>query len=381
MKHQFRICWLLSTLLLLLSGFLAVGHSPAAQTAAPPAVGDIQYQVIDLGTLSSGSSSYASAVNELGQVVGHAGVAGGEHAFLWLPEAAYGLPAGMNDLGTLAFDYSEAYGINDLGYVVGRSAVADEDADHHAFLWRPGLGMTDLGTLGGTYSEANGVNNAGQAVGAAYNLVGDRYAFLWEADQMTGLDPLNPQDTFNEAHDVNESGLIAGQSSIEFATARATLWTNGSPMNLGTLGGSDSWANSLNDAGQVVGDSGTGDGRLSGFIWLPEAAYGFPAGMNDLTPDANLAQIYDINNQGQVVGYGVYDAYNGAILWDAGTVYHLDDLIDPNSGWHLNNAQNINDAGQIVGTGTFNNQPRAFLLTPSTGGAPSHWLFLPAVIR
>jgi probable HAF family extracellular repeat protein len=377
MKQRFRMRWLLAILFLLLVGFLVMSHSPAAQTAAPPAVSGVQYQITDLGTLPGGNSSYAVAINELGQVAGSATVNGwsSEHAILWLPEPAYGLPAGMNDLGTFALNYSQAYDINDMGYVVGYSTIDDEDSDGHGFLWRPGLGMMDLGTLGGDDSEAHGVNNAGQVVGEAYNSDDERYAFLWQDGQMNSLDPLNPQDTENEAHDVNESGQVAGQSSIEFATHRATLWINGSPMNLGTLGGKDSEANGgsdseahgLNDAGQVVGASGTSDDRLSAFIWLPEAAYGLPEGMNDITPDASQAQIYNINNQGQAVGYGVYNNpyHNGAILWDAGTTYRLNELIDPDSGWHINSAYDIIDAGQIVGIGTFNGQPRAFLLTPA----------------
>jgi probable HAF family extracellular repeat protein len=246
------------------------------------------------------------------------------------------------------------------------------------------MGMVDLGTLGGDASEAYGVNNAGQVVGAADDENGDWYAFIWEDEQMNPLGALNDEGTHNEAQAVNEAGMIAGVSSVEFATNRAALWTDGTPANLGTLGGDDSEAFGLNGAGQVVGASGTGDGRLSAFIWLPTAAYGLPAGMSDLTPDANQAQVYGINNNGQAVGSGVYDTYSGAILWEAGTTYHLDDLIDPNSGWHLNNAQDINDAGQIVGIGTFNGQPRAFLLVPADPDPDPSLplrLYLPAIVR
>ncbi len=42
----------------------------------------------------------------------------------------------------------------------------------------------------------------------------------------------------------------------------------------------------------------------------------------------------------------------------------LNTLIDPASGWILTSARDINDAGQITGTGLFDGQPRAFLLTP-----------------
>jgi probable HAF family extracellular repeat protein len=46
-------------------------------------------------------------------------------------------------------------------------------------------------------------------------------------------------------------------------------------------------------------------------------------------------------------------------------MYDLNTLIDPSSGWRLMDAQDINDAGQIVGYGiNGNEQGHAFLLTP-----------------
>ena len=54
----------------------------------------------------------------------------------------------MRDLGTLGGDYSDAYGINDAGQVVGWSYTAEGFG--HAFITAAdGMGMRDLGTLGG----------------------------------------------------------------------------------------------------------------------------------------------------------------------------------------------------------------------------------------
>ena len=46
----------------------------------------------------------------------------------------------------------------------------------------------------------------------------------------------------------------------------------------------------------------------------------------------------------------------------------LNNLIAPSSGWILNTANGINDAGQIVGNGTINGYTRGFLLTPALPG-------------
>src|SRR5260370_1867826 len=69
----------------------------------------------------------------------------------------------ITDLGTLGGATSTACGINDLGQVAGKSAIATGQL--HAFLWQSGI-ITDLGVLPGlSFSEARAVNNRGQGVG------------------------------------------------------------------------------------------------------------------------------------------------------------------------------------------------------------------------
>jgi probable HAF family extracellular repeat protein len=99
---------------------------------------------------------------------------------------------------------------------------------------------------------------------------------------------------------------------------------DGTQMNdLGTLGGTNSFAWALNDSGQVVGRS-------------------------DIAGGAQHAFLYD--------GTGLHD---------------LNALIPPNTGWVLQVAEAINDAGQIAGYGTFNGQTEAFLLTPLGASSPA----------
>lgn len=114
----------------------------------------------DLGTLG-GDVSFSQRINAMGQVVGWSSIAGNSanHAFLWTPDVPNGTTGSIIDLGHLGASYSIAYGINDVGVVVGASATSG--GEQHAFVWTQATGMVDLGTLGGVYSFALGINDGG----------------------------------------------------------------------------------------------------------------------------------------------------------------------------------------------------------------------------
>lgn len=115
----------------------------------------------------------AFGINELGQVVGRGLLAPPvrHHAVLW-PD-----PSTVLDLGTLGGDNSEARDINDDGLVIGHSET--DAGETVAFVWREDLGMHPLGTLGGANSKAFAVNAAGQIVGEAETSTGEVHAALW----------------------------------------------------------------------------------------------------------------------------------------------------------------------------------------------------------
>ncbi len=73
-----------------------------------------------------------------------------------------------------------------------------------------------------------------------------------------------------------------------------------------------------------------------------------------------------INNEGQIVGSSLTsgDAASHAFLYQGGTMIDLNTLIPADSGWVLQGASWINDLGQIVGGGTLNGVSAAFRLDP-----------------
>jgi probable HAF family extracellular repeat protein len=201
------------------------GGNRAFRYTGTPGAGGV---MANLGTLG-GTVSEGYGINTAGQVAGYATTTGDAAGRAFRYTGTPGAGGAMADLGSLGGTTSWARGINDAGDVVGWSyftLVQPYIYTPHAFRYSgtPGAGgaMVDLGTLGGISSQAFDINDAGFIVGIAERSPaagGGSWPALWRPGNTTidldaWLDATNPTLgafwTLDGASDINNSGLITG---------------------------------------------------------------------------------------------------------------------------------------------------------------------------
>jgi probable HAF family extracellular repeat protein len=174
------------------------------------------------------------------------------------------------------------------------------------------------------------------------------FGFLIAADgtppaTITDLGP-PPGFAITDGRGINNAQQVVGVMAVSpsggyEASYHAFLYSHGTMMDLGTLGGFHSIARAINAAGQVVGYAET-FGQSHAFLYSDGV-------MNDLgTLGGNYSDAYDINAAGQVVGYSSFprDFNTRAFLYSDGVMTYIGSLDGV-----LSAATGINAAGQVVG--------------------------------
>ncbi|HPD30329.1 MAG TPA: DUF3466 family protein [Phycisphaerae bacterium] len=338
-----------------------------ATTCMPGATRTAQaecYAVTNVGTVAGATELQVRDMNNAGEIVGWAVANNVYQGFLY----ANGL---MISLGSLGGQGCQAHGINDARQVVGAAATAT--GQEHAFIYTGGQ-MIDLGTLGGTRSSAAAINNSGLVTGFSTAGNGTYRLFTWQNGVMTdaGLVGL----TNCEVWDINSSGTVIGLNQLITSQLLAFNWTSsGGFQTLGTFGGAEGYPYRINDNGQIVGAIWTGQTTLLGARIYHAFLYRNGATTDLGTLGGSSSGANGINNSGAVVGWSQVSTGQHAFIYDISNgMRDLNSLISPTSGWVLEAATVINDAGQIAGVGRLNGARRIFLLTPSQTDADDNGL-------
>lgn len=297
-----------------------------------------QYTVVEIGG-TGGVDTVPWRINSRGEVVGFDIVGSGWHAFLYSKGK-------LIDLHPSGAEQSLAWGINDHGTVVGEHNLPGRTS--RPFKFENGV-ISYIDSIEGT---AKSINNLGQITGHYY-LTGsdgqiDDHAYLYQNGAISNIGSLGGTTTF--ARDINELGQIVGESALYPRTPNgspplhAFLYSSGAMLDLGSLDGGSN-ANAVNNRGDVLGTYWftNSSGRIGTRPFLYKNGV-----MTDLctTFGSNVfGNAWDINDKGEAV----FNCGTTNILYSNGVARDLSSLLDPNSGWAGAGAFSINNAGQISG--------------------------------
>lgn len=249
----------------------------------------------------------------------------------------------LTDLSALGIPQGYVTNLNDSGQVLGSYLVGE--GQEQLFFWDKNTGLINIGTPGVNYDNliVRDFNNLGQVIG--FSIGGNYPSFFW--DKNTGLVTLSSLvDKPNPSpRDINNSGQIAGTSFTSDGKSQAFFWDkNVGAIDLGTLGGESSFANAINDLGQVVGGSQKENRELApsnAFIW--DRTNGIRS-LEDEKYDNSIA--LGINNAGQVLATTFSLDFGEQILyWDKDSGFIDTGLIQ---GADNSRLYGINDLGQIL---------------------------------
>ena len=300
-----------------------VGQALLAGFGMRPTRWDASGTPTNLGILGVGTSGYATAINNNGEIVGVSEDGNGMgYATHWDGRG------GMVDVHSVlgAMGTSVPWDISDNGTIVGQAKIT-AGIFPRGFVWdqtnAPEQAGTDLYPGGANY----GVDSRGTIVGSGYFFGDPDDALMAVPDGRGGYDyPLiNPFGFwFSQARAINENGMIIGHSGYNSTTAtwnaciftgddRDPVQTLGTLPNLDTSEGLD-----VNDNGMIVGYAwdGTGNGfDPRAWVWVDGTMYD----LNELLPEGGdfeiLSRATGVNNNGDIVGWGrLLDGSVGAFL-------------------------------------------------------------------
>ncbi|MEK8032783.1 hypothetical protein AACH06_18335 [Ideonella sp. DXS29W] len=251
--------------------------------------------------------------------------------------------------------------VNNAGVVVGRY---QGDGGNRGGVWAADGTLTDVGSIvgcddsRGAYPQS--INDAGAYVVEIDCPVGGvptRGGFLVRDGVAVKVPPSNGHVTFPSL--INKRGQVAGVTDYLTVTPYVFTWEEGKPVRQLTPTGQEIYLQAMNDRGDVVGMS------VTNLAWHPFLHDG--KAMREL-PTCGQQEVWPvaISNDGWIAGnfYGLGVSKDAALIRD-GQCAELQALLDGSgAGWSELSADDMNNAGVIVGHGRFEGYRRVFMATP-----------------
>lgn len=276
------------------AGYFANGDPPRAFSYTP-ARGSINLPVLNP---NEPIPSQARGVNVNGVITGYATRSGGfKRVVTWTPDGA------IQDLGVAGFSQTYGVAINNAGQIAAYGdAVNTQQYKEHAFLYDPTTRTyTDLLALAGKegVSQPTAINEAGVVVGGSYRPTdGFLVGFTWSRSD--GMREVSPPQGIGGVMGIASDGSVAGWYNpvpSGVPTSRGFFRKpNAVPVDIGTLGGSQTQPAAMNARGEVVGWSLTADGARHAFVWSESG------GMTDLGAELALQSRASAASNGVVAG-------------------------------------------------------------------------------
>jgi|GEM_PF-2131312 len=352
-----------------------------------------QYQVVELPVFGGGDITTATAVNDLGHVVGYGRIPdpdgqiaqGVYRGFFWTGTYKTIIPANGGNS-------SYALDINNSDQVVGyreQLNLSINQLRNRAFLWFPNSSQVhsipNLGASDLMDASANAINDHGLVAGtsSAVSAPGNWRAFRYQFGGNTTPLPFPASEAIRNSYGygVSPDGQIVGTyetliPSVGNYEERGFSYASHASVNLGKwfpsfLVSYETSAVDVNTAGVIVGQARIDSNTFRAVRQTVAGTWiGIPllSGVgSDPVDDSNVA--HSINTDGDIVGNSeIGNTNRRAFILElgrgVGTPVDLNTRIPIGSGWVLQDARNISDLGYIVGVGLKGGVQRGFLLRP-----------------